>query len=79
MQTKIPRNRHDRRAEAASNGQTPYTIIGAAERLGVSPFTIRAWIARRRLGHLKLGRAVRVPAQEIERLLAASFTPPLGQ
>jgi excisionase family DNA binding protein len=63
--------------QTKTNGEKPYTIAGAAERLGVSPFTVRSWITRRRLGHLKLGRAVRVPVQEIERLLAASFTPPL--
>lgn len=54
---------------------SPLTIEQAASELGVSPHTIRAWIGQRRLGHLKLGRAVRVPRAEVQRLLEQSYTP----
>jgi excisionase family DNA binding protein len=48
---------------------TPRTVAEAAAELGLSTHTIRAWIAQRRIGHIKLGRAVRVPESEIRRLL----------
>ena len=53
----------------------PRTVAQAAEELNLSPATIRAWIAQRRLGHVRLGRAVRVPADEIRRVLDAGFVP----
>jgi len=53
----------------------PITIPEAARELGVKVPTIRAWIGQRRLGHLKLGRAVRIPRAEIERILENSFVP----
>ncbi|WP_422295370.1 helix-turn-helix domain-containing protein [Candidatus Binatus sp.] len=58
---------------------SPLTIEQAASELGVSPHTIRAWIGQRRLGHLKLGRAVRVPRTEVQRLIERSFTPALPE
>lgn len=54
----------------------PRTIAEAASELSLSKATIRAWIAQRRLGHLRLGRAIRVPAPEIARLLQAGYVPP---
>ena len=47
----------------------------AAARLSVSRHTIRAWIAARRLAHVKLGRAVRIPLNEIERIVAFGLKP----
>ena len=46
-----------------------FTAEQAAEELNVSVHTIRAWIAKRRLEHVRLGRAVRVPESAIQRLL----------
>ncbi len=54
----------------------PRTVEQAAEELNLSPATIRAWIAQRRLGHVRLGRAVRVPAAEIQRVLEVGYVPP---
>jgi excisionase family DNA binding protein len=51
------------------------TIREAAEVLGFSPHTVRSWIARRQLAHLRIGRSIRVPASEIRRLLTAAMVP----
>ena len=53
----------------------PLTVFQAAEALNVSPFTVRAWMAQRRIGFVRLGRAVRVPENEIRRLLDHGFVP----
>ncbi|MFP5208671.1 MAG: helix-turn-helix domain-containing protein [Acidobacteriota bacterium] len=47
----------------------------AAEMLAMSPKTIWQWIGERRIGVVRLGRAVRVPLSEIERLMEAGTTP----
>ena len=54
----------------------PRTVEQAAAELNLSEATIRAWIAQRRLGHVRLGRAVRIPAHEIQRILEAGYVPP---
>lgn len=53
----------------------PRTVEEAAAELNLKKSTIRAWIAQRRLGHVRLGRAVRIPAAEIQRLLEAGYVP----
>jgi len=55
--------------------ERPRTVSEAAEELGLSVHTIRAWIASRRLGHLRLGRAIRIPAAEIRRVIEKSTVP----
>lgn len=54
----------------------PRTVEQAAAELNLSQATIRAWIAQRRLGYVQLGRAIRIPAAEIRRLLEAGYVPP---
>jgi excisionase family DNA binding protein len=51
------------------------TVEQAAADLGLSVHTIRAWIARRKIGHVRLGRAVRIPATEIARLIEQGTIP----
>jgi excisionase family DNA binding protein len=53
--------------------QPPRTVPQAAEALNVKPVTVRAWIAQGRLAHIKLGRSVRIPVSEIERLLRDGY------
>ena len=53
----------------------PKTVEEAAHALGLSIHTVRAWIAQRRIAYLRLGRAIRIPAAEIERILAESIVP----
>lgn len=52
------------------------TIPQAAATLNLSVFTIRAWVARRQIGFVKLGRSVRIPLTEIQRLLEQGTVPP---
>ncbi len=54
----------------------PLTVREVAESLSLSVATIRAWIASRRIGFVRLGRAIRVPRSEVERLLESGFVPP---
>jgi excisionase family DNA binding protein len=53
----------------------PRTVAQAATELSLSQSTLRAWIANRRIGVVRLGRAVRVPQPEITRLLTDGFVP----
>lgn len=53
----------------------PLTVKQAAEALNLKEVTIRAWLAQRRLGFVRLGRAIRIPASEIERLLGDNAVP----
>src|SRR5262245_13618341 len=40
--------------------ERPRTVAEAADELGLSVHTIRAWIAGRRIAHIRLGRAIRI-------------------
>ena len=54
----------------------PRTVAQAAVELNLSKGTIRAWITQRRLGHIRLGGAIRIPVGEIRRLLEVGYVPP---
>lgn len=47
----------------------------AAEMLALSQKTVWQWIGQRRIGVVRLGRSVRVPQSEIERLMGEGSTP----
>lgn len=49
--------------------ERPRSVREAADELGLSVHTIRAWVASRRIAHVRLGRAVRIPASAIRRLV----------
>lgn len=51
------------------------TVNQAAELLGLAPVTLRSWISLRRIGVVRLGRAVRIPQAEIERLVERNTVP----
>jgi excisionase family DNA binding protein len=51
------------------------TCAQAGDALGLKEATIRVWIARRKLAFVKLGRAVRVPSEAIEEMIAANIVP----
>ena len=47
------------------------TIPAAAARLGVSRFTVRAWLYQGRLPYFKLGRRVVLSASDVDAFLLA--------
>jgi excisionase family DNA binding protein len=51
------------------------TIAQAAEMTQLSPATWRAWISRRKVGVVRLGRCVRIPEDEIIRLVREGTVP----
>jgi excisionase family DNA binding protein len=53
------------------------TVIEAAEMLSISPKTMWAWIYARKVETVHLGRSVRVPASELERLIEEGTIPAL--
>ena len=53
------------------------TVRQVAEELGLAPVTIRTWMAQRRLRYIRLGRAVRIPVGEIQRLIETGTVPSL--
>ncbi len=54
---------------------SPRTVRQAAKELNLSEFTVRSWVGQRRIAHLRLGRSVRIPAEEIQRLLEDGLRP----
>ncbi len=59
--------------------ETARTVQEAADELGLSPATIRAWIRQRRIGYVRLGRAVRIPANEIHRIVERGTVPAIPE
>jgi excisionase family DNA binding protein len=47
----------------------------AAEQLGLSVKCLRGWIYRREIPYFKLGRAVRISNETIERIITAGAVP----
>ena len=45
------------------------TVHEVAERLNLRESTIRMWLLKRRLPRVRCGRAVRVPAEAVERFI----------
>ena len=58
------------------NSSELLTVPEAARRLALRESTVRAWLLRRRISKVRVGRrAVRVPAAEIERLIREGTVP----
>ena len=56
------------------------TIREAAERLGLKESTIRKYILNRQIAYVKPSvRAVRIPIEELERILSAGLRPVIPQ
>jgi excisionase family DNA binding protein len=62
----------------ADEGQRLLTCAATARHLGLKEATIRVWVARRRLPSVKLGRAVRIPAEAVEDLIRLNTVPARG-
>jgi excisionase family DNA binding protein len=52
-----------------------HDVREVAKRFKVSPWTIRGWIAKRKIAVVHVGRLVRVPASEIDRLILRGTVP----
>lgn len=59
--------------------ERPRTVCEAAAELGLSVHTIRAWAAARRIAHIRLGRAIRIPASEIRRVIEQNTVPAIKE
>ncbi len=53
------------------------TVGEVAVRTGWKPCTVRKKILRREIGYVKLGRSVRIPESELDRLISNGFRPAL--
>lgn len=51
------------------------TVSQAAQEWGVKPATVRSWIWKRQIEYVKVSRAVRIPAAEIDRVLERATRP----
>lgn len=51
------------------------TVAEAAVALGVTQSCIRRWILERRIATVKIGRLVRIPASEIQRIIETGLRP----
>ena len=49
----------------------------AAEELGITVNTIRAWIYRRKIAFVKIGRSVRVSEETVQRIIDRGSVPAL--
>jgi excisionase family DNA binding protein len=60
---------------ARSHRDPPLRIEDAALALALAEKTLRDWIAQRRLAVIRLGRAIRIPQSEVDRLLEEGTVP----
>jgi len=51
------------------------TVEQAAERLGLSPATIRTWVCLRKIEHTRIGRAVRISESVVDGMLERGTVP----
>jgi excisionase family DNA binding protein len=55
------------------------TLPQAAEQLGISVKCLRAWIYRRTIPYVKVGRAVRISDETIEKIINLGTMPALEE
>jgi excisionase family DNA binding protein len=53
----------------------PLTVRQFAGDLNLSEPTVRTWLAQRRISCIRLGRAIRIPSSERDRLLSQGMVP----
>jgi len=53
----------------------PLKVTEAAEALGLSVHTLRAWIAKGKLTHVRLGGAIRILPSDIQEFIRKSTVP----
>ena len=63
-----------------NTGRRLLRVEEAAELLALKPSTIRAWLLRRKLPRVRVGeRAVRIPLEALERLIAENTIPAMDK
>ena len=55
------------------------TVHAFAKALNVTPSCIRRWTMERKITTVKLGRLVRIPASEVQRLIQRGLRPAQGR
>ncbi len=58
-----------------SDNPVLFTVDEVAQGLSVSPACIRRWIFDRKIATVKLGRLVRIPSDEVQRLIQSGLRP----
>ncbi len=58
-----------------TDNQVLLTVDAVAEVLSVTPACIRRWIFERKIATVKLGRLVRIPSDEVQRLIQSGLRP----
>ena len=56
----------------AKQAQKLFRVGAAAHELGLHPMTVRRWIKAGRIQVIQVGREMRIPRSEIERMVGAS-------
>jgi excisionase family DNA binding protein len=64
---------------ASSNTARLRSLPEAAERLGLSVKCLRGWVWRRRIPYIKVGRAVRISDETIQRIIDTGTMPALKE
>jgi excisionase family DNA binding protein len=57
------------------NDQTLLSPRQFGEALGITMACTRRWILLRKISHIKLGRLVKIPCSEVNRLVEQGFVP----
>jgi excisionase family DNA binding protein len=57
------------------DGKSLLRVNEFAERLDVTPACVRRWLLERKITSIRVGRLVRIPVGEIERLLERGLRP----
>ncbi len=67
-----------RRFNVITSHQQLLTVRAFAKALNVTPACIRRWIPERKITTVKLGRLVRIPANEVLRIVKQGLRPAKG-
>lgn len=51
------------------------SVKQTAERTGYQPCSIRQWVSERRIPHVRLGKAIRIPADALDAFIAENTIP----
>ncbi len=63
------------RRPRVSDEKQMLTVVEVAAALGIKEATVRAWVSKRKITYVRLGRLVRIPAKEIKILIERATIP----